>query len=70
MNNEYLKMYGDYSNQFVNLQLIEFDKTDKKYLVEWYINKDNFSNDEDFYTYKDDALETFNQMKNKIKEIA
>ena len=70
MNNEYLKMYGDCSNQFVNLQLIEFDKADKKYLVEWYINENDYSNDQDFYTYKDEALEAFNEMKNKIKEVA
>ena len=70
MNNEYLKMYGDYSIQFVNLQLIEFDKADKKYLVEWYINENDYSNDQDFYTYKDEALEAFNEMKNKIKEAA
>jgi hypothetical protein len=70
MNNEYLKMYGDCSNQFVNLQLIEFDKADKKYLVEWYINENDYSNDQDFYTYKDEALEVFNEMKNKIKEVA
>ena len=70
MNNEYLKMYGDCSNQFVNLQLIEFDKADKKYLVEWYINENDYSNDQDFYTYKDEALEAFNEMKNKIKEAA
>ena len=70
MNNEYLKMYGDCSNQFVNLQLIEFDKADKKYLVEWYVNENDYSNDQDFYTYKDEALEAFNEMKNKIKEVA
>ena len=70
MNNEYLKMYGDYSNQFVNLQLIEFDKDDKKYLVELYINENDYSNDQDFYTYKEEALEAFNEMKNKIKEVA
>ena len=70
MNNEYLKMYGDCSNQFVNLQLIEFDKADKKYLVEWYINENDYSNDQDFYTYKEEALEAFNEMKNKIKEVA
>ena len=70
MNNEYLKMCGDYSNQFVNLQLIEFDKDDKKYLVEWYINENDYSNDQDFYTYKDEALEAFNEMKNKLKEVA
>jgi hypothetical protein len=70
MNNEYLKMYGDCSNQFVNLQLIEFDKADKKYLVEWYINENDYSNDQDFYTYKDEALEAFNEMKKKIKEVA
>jgi hypothetical protein len=69
MDNEYLKMYGDYSNQFVNIQLIEFDKADKKYLVEWYVNENDYSNDQDFYTYKDDALEAFNEMKNKIKEV-
>jgi hypothetical protein len=69
MDNEYLKMYGDYSNQFVNLQLIEFDNADKKYLVEWYVNKNDYSNDQDFYTYKDEALEAFNEMKNKIKEV-
>ena len=69
MNNEYLKMYRDYSNQFVNLQLIEFDKSDKKYLVEWYVNENDYSNDQDFYTYKDEALKTFNEMKNKIKEL-
>ena len=70
MNNEYLKMYGDCLNQFVNLQLIEFDKADKKYLVEWYVNENDYSNDQDFYTYKDEALEVFNEMKNKIKEVA
>jgi hypothetical protein len=69
MDNKYLKMYGDYSNQFVNIQLIEFDKVDKKYLVEWYVNENDYSNDQDFYTYKDDALEAFNEMKNKIKEV-
>jgi hypothetical protein len=69
MDNEYLKMCGDYSNQFVNIQLIEFDKVDKKYLVEWYVNENDYSNDQDFYTYKDDALEAFNEMKNKIKEV-
>ena len=69
MDNEYLKMYGDYLNQFVNIQLIEFDKVDKKYLVEWYVNENDYSNDQDFYTYKDDALEAFNEMKNKIKEV-
>ena len=62
--------YYNKQEKFVRIDVVDFSPKEKKYLVEWYINENDYSNDQDFYTYKEEALEAFNEMKNKLKEVA
>ena len=52
--------------KFVRIDVVDFSPKEKKYLVEWFINKDDQSSDEDFYTYKKDALDTYKTTKKII----
>ena len=44
--------YYNKQEKFVRIDVVNFSPKEKKYLVEWFINKDDQSSDEDFYTYK------------------
>jgi len=63
--------YYNKKEKFVKIDVVDFFyPTEKKYLVEWFINEEDKSCDEDFYTYKKDALDTFKTIKKIIKEAA
>ena len=67
--NKYLKVYGFKGEEFVNLQVVyfnEYNLKDKLYLVEWYLDENNYSDDEEFFTYRYEALEFYNEIKQKV----
>jgi hypothetical protein len=61
-----LMNYYNKQEKFVRIDVVDFSPIEKKYLVEWFINKDDQSSDEDFYTYKKDALESYKTTKQRI----
>ena len=60
--------YYNKQEKFVRIDVVDFSPKEKKYLVEWFINKDDQSSDEDFYTYKKDALDTYKTTKKIINK--
>jgi len=58
--------YYNKQDKFVRIDVVNFSPTEKKYLVEWFINKKDQSSDEDFYTYKRDAVEAYKTTKQRI----